>query len=108
MAPYANAERPARACARAELGGGSVCDPRCHPMWLLQAEQPECSTELSLWLAARLPLSTALRVHLLSAHCPLRRLQDARGWGDARTFVGSDERGNQYFVKKPTSGMVAV
>ena len=37
----------------------------------------------------------------------LQRLQDARGWRDGRTHVGTDERGNNYFVKLPTSGMVA-
>ena len=37
----------------------------------------------------------------------LTRLQDARGWGDGRTYIGSDERGNKYYVKQPTSGMVA-
>ena len=37
----------------------------------------------------------------------LQRLQDTRGWRDGRTYVGSDEKGNKYFVKVPTSGMVA-
>lgn len=59
-----------------ELGGASVCDPRCHPVWPLQSSEPTCGKELSLWLGSRLPLSTALRVHILSTLCPLRRLQD--------------------------------
>lgn len=58
-----------------ELGGTAVCDPRCHPLFPIQAVVPECDRELSLWLAQRLPLSTSLRVHMLSNSCPLRRLQ---------------------------------
>ena len=59
-----------------EIGGGEeVCDPRCHPLWPLQQEVPEDSRELSLWLASRLPLSTGLRIRLISNLCPLRRLQ---------------------------------
>ena len=54
--------------------GGPVCDPRCHPLW--PEGPPEALPELSLWLAARLPLSTDLRTHLLSTLCPLRRMQD--------------------------------
>jgi hypothetical protein len=54
-----------------------VCDPRCHPMWPLQSEMPDDAAELSLWLGARLPLSTGLRVSMLGTLCPLRRIQDA-------------------------------
>ena len=59
-----------------EIGGAAICDPRCHPMHLAQSERPECPRELSLWLASRLPLSTVLRLHMLSILCPLRRLQE--------------------------------
>ena len=37
----------------------------------------------------------------------LERLQNTRGWQDGREFIGEDERGNKYFVKKPMTGMVA-
>ena len=37
---------------------------------------PSCASELSLWLGARLPLTTSLRVSVLSTLCPLRRMQD--------------------------------
>jgi len=59
-----------------ELGGASVCDPRCHPLFPLHSDEPSCAAELSFWLGARLPLSTSLRVSVLSNACPLRRLQD--------------------------------
>jgi len=59
-----------------ELGGRGVCDPRCHPLWPLEASPPEADDELSLWLGARLPLTTELRIQLLSMVCPLRRMQD--------------------------------
>ena len=59
-----------------ELGGAAVCDPRCHPLFPLHTEDPSCASELSLWLGARLPLSTSLRISILSCLCPLRRLQD--------------------------------
>ena len=72
-----------------ELGGLSVCDPRCHPMFPLQAEVPGCPKELGLWLGARLPLSTALRVHVLSTLCPLRRLQ-VRAAAPRLARAGSD------------------
>jgi hypothetical protein len=32
-----------------ELGGRGVCDPRCHPLWPLEASPPEADDELSLW-----------------------------------------------------------
>lgn len=60
-----------------EIGGSAVCDPCCHPLFSIQSEQPKGAAELSLWLGARLPLTTSLRVAILSTRCPLRRLQDA-------------------------------
>ena len=60
-----------------EIGGGElICNPRCHPLHSLQDEIPLDGAQLSLWLGARLPLSTSLRVSLLSSLCPLKRLQD--------------------------------
>ena len=59
-----------------EVGGADVCDPRCHPLFPIQSQQPTDPSELSLWLGAHLPLSTGLRVAILSALCPLRRMQD--------------------------------
>ena len=61
-----------------ELGGANVCDVRCHPMHLLQAEKPDDAHALSWWPAARLPLSTTLRTSLLAtpaccAACRRRR-----------------------------------
>lgn len=82
-----------------ELGGANVCDVRCHPMHLLQAEKPDDAHALSLWLAARLPLSTTLRTSLLATLCPLRRLQDAV---DAMRLLCDPERmhrhGHRYRV----------
>lgn len=61
-----------------ELGGRSVADPRCHPMWSAEAANAAdvADKELSLWLGARLPLTTELRAQILSTLCPLRRMQD--------------------------------
>ena len=54
----------------------SVCDPRCHPLWRSQVAPPDDEAELSLWLAARLSLTTALRSHLLGCTDPLKRMRD--------------------------------
>jgi hypothetical protein len=54
----------------------SVGDPSAHPHWAAAASMPEDPVELSFWLGCRLPLTTALRVHLLSLQCPLQRMQD--------------------------------
>jgi len=50
----------------------SVCDPRCHPRWRSQQAPPEDPAALSLWLAARLSLTTSLRSHLLACTDPLK------------------------------------
>jgi len=56
--------------------GDLACDPRAHPLWAGQQMLPAEPAELSLWLAARLPLTTALRVRLLACACPLQRMRD--------------------------------
>ena len=53
-----------------------VCDPRAHPLWRSQAAPPRDDAALSLWLAARLSLTTALRGHLLACTDPLKRMRD--------------------------------
>lgn len=47
-----------------------------NPRWRAAAEVPEEDAALSLWLGARLPLSTPVRTFLLSCTCPLKRMQD--------------------------------
>ena len=49
---------------------------RVHPLWSAQAAPPVEPADLSLWLGARLPLTTALRMRLLSCVCPLKRMTD--------------------------------
>lgn len=56
--------------------GAPVCDPRAHPLWAGQQVLPAEPAELSFWLAARLPLTTALRLRLLACACPLQRMRD--------------------------------
>ena len=52
-------------------------DPTSHPQFLSAARVPESSAiELGWWLAARMPLSTALRLHLLGLSCALKRTRD--------------------------------
>ena len=51
-------------------------DPTAHPQWLDAARIPEGAAALSHWLAARLPLTTSLRLHLLACPCPLKRMRD--------------------------------
>ena len=53
-----------------------VCDPRAHPLWSAQWTPPNEPEALSLWLAARLPLTTRLRMHVLQCTCPLKRMRD--------------------------------
>ena len=50
-----------------------------HPSWLRGAALPAAAddgTALAFWIAARLPLTTALRHHVLSLTDPLKRLRD--------------------------------
>ena len=37
---------------------------------------PDAPIELGFWLGCRLPLTTAMRLHLLEVSCPLKRLRD--------------------------------
>tara|TARA_B110001452_G_scaffold260865_1_gene258889 strand:- start:583 stop:1017 length:435 start_codon:yes stop_codon:yes gene_type:complete len=53
-----------------------VCDPRSHPLWGSQWTPPSEATELSLWLAARLPLTTRLRMNVLQCTCAFKRMRD--------------------------------
>ena len=78
-----------------------------HPRWRELAEPPDDPSQLSFWLAARLPLTTALRLRLLGYDCALERLKhtvgamrllsshaahEAAGAG-ARAAVGSEGAG---------------
>ena len=56
--------------------GPPVCDPLSHPLAALQHDPPHSPSELSLWLAARLPLTTRLRLAMLASTCPLKRMAD--------------------------------
>ena len=49
---------------------------RSHPLWAAQWTPPAEPEALSLWLAARLPLTTRLRMHVLQCTCPLKRMRD--------------------------------
>lgn len=51
-------------------------DPTSHPLWLSASKTPDDPLALGWWLAARLPLTTSLRLHLLSCTCPLKRTRD--------------------------------
>lgn len=51
-------------------------DPTAHPEWHTAAELPGDPVGLSWWLAARLPLTTPLRAHLLSLQSPVKRMRD--------------------------------
>ena len=57
-----------------DLSGPEPCCPNLHPLWTEQQTPPTSAAELSYWLAARLPLTTALRAGVLSTCCPLQRL----------------------------------
>lgn len=65
-----------------EVSGDDVEDamvlpnPTTHPQWLASSSVPDDPSQLSFWLACRLPLTTALRAHLLGLDCPLKRLRD--------------------------------
>ena len=76
----AGAERHAfvlELCTLDEELGEPACDPSAHPTWPNQASSPPAEpADLSLWLAARLPLTTALRMRLLACVCPLKRMTD--------------------------------
>ena len=62
---------------------------------------------LVLHLCAAIRLSPTAIVnaerHLGVAHANARQA----GWNDRETLIGEDAHGNRYYVKKPTSGMVA-
>ena len=66
-------------CTQDDELGGLLCDPRAHPLWHGGAalEPPDDASALGHYLAARLPLTTALRARLLALTCPLQRLQSA-------------------------------
>ena len=66
-------------CTLDEELGLTVCDPRCHPLWLYQAQVPDGDAELSLWLARRKPTGRPL----LSA--PATCLPPAHRCGSAPT-----------------------
>jgi hypothetical protein len=61
-----------------EVMGELICraDPTAHPLFLDCAAVPEEATALAHWLACRLPLTTAFRLHLLRLTCPLKRMRD--------------------------------
>ncbi|KAL1519982.1 hypothetical protein AB1Y20_023466 [Prymnesium parvum] len=50
--------------------------PSAHPLHEQEQQMPDDPAALSLWLAARLPLTTSLRVTLLSCCCALKRMQN--------------------------------
>eukprot|EP00967_Tisochrysis_lutea_P055871 scaffold70414_cov35-Tisochrysis_lutea.AAC.1 len=55
-----------------------ACNPRDHPFWRESSTMPpvEDAAALSMHLAARLPLTTTVRLHMLSCTCPLKRMRD--------------------------------
>ena len=53
-----------------------LSDPTAHPLWLACGRVPEDPVALSYWLSCRLPLTTALRIHLLGITSPLKRMRD--------------------------------
>jgi hypothetical protein len=54
------------------------CDPTEHPFWCEASLLPpqHDAAALSLHLAARLPLTTSVRLHMLGCPCPLKRMMD--------------------------------
>ena len=51
-----------------------------------------------LWLAARLPLTSALRLHLLDCACPLKRMRDVV---DAMQLIaGTSRAGDRYNARR--------
>ena len=63
-------------CTLDEEVGMPDVHPASHPLFLRHAAQPDDPTDLAFWLSARLPLTTALRHHLLAVTCPLKRMVD--------------------------------
>ena len=57
-----------------------MCDPRCHPRWRSQVAPPEDEAALSLWLAARLSLTTELRSHPAWPDVPAWQWQGWPAW----------------------------
>lgn len=82
------------------------CNPSEHPFWREASALPpqHDAAALSLHLAARLPLTTAVRLHVLGCPCPLKRMMDvvdamralsrpeARGGGGRYATAAHDER----------------
>ena len=72
--------------------------PHEHPAWRTAAAPPEDASALSLWLAARLPLTSALRLHLLDCACPLKRMRDVV---DAMQLIaGTSRAGDRYNARR--------
>lgn len=60
-----------------EAGLSCRPNPTAHPHWLAAAQLPaDDPVKLSFWLSCRLPMTTALRAHLLGLQSPLKRLRD--------------------------------
>jgi hypothetical protein len=59
-----------------EEDGLARLNPTAHPQWLSAARLPDDPVELAFWLSCRLPMTTALRAHLLGLQSPLKRLRD--------------------------------
>jgi len=53
-------------------------DPATHPLWHDCARLPGsgAASGLGWWLAARLPLTLGLRLHVLGSKCPLKRMRE--------------------------------
>ena len=66
-----------------------MCDPRCHPRWRSQVPPPEDEAALSLWLAARLSLTTALRSHPAWPGAPAWQRQSGAERSGAPTAGGA-------------------
>jgi hypothetical protein len=52
------------------------CNPSEHPREASTLPSNDDGAALSLYLAARLPLTTAVRLHVLGCPCPLKRMMD--------------------------------
>lgn len=63
-------------CTLDEEVGMPPVPPTAHPAFIQHAVQPDEPNELAFWCAARLPLTTGLRHHLLALQCPLKRMRD--------------------------------
>ena len=78
--------------------------PHEHPAWRTAAAPPEDASALSLWLAARLPLTSALRLHLLDCACPLKRMRDVV---DAMQLIaGTSRAGDRYNARRGAMPLV--